>query len=209
MTVTETKKVKGHLLKVVLDDRKDVLIDIETAALQGVRAGACFSEDELTEIIEISDYTRAKSRALWYLDRCDHTEKGLYDKLIKAWFSPQASAKALAKLTELGLVDDDRFAKRYAARLFEANTSKRQIYYKLCEKGIGREMAKETVEALPDDETAQIRNLIEKKYKHKMKDKESIQKVYASLIRKGFSFAGVKSVLKEYEEELLYAFEDM
>lgn len=209
MTVTETKKEKGHLLRVAFDCREDVLIDIDTAALNGVRQGAELSESELKKIIGISDYTRAKSRALWYLDRSDHTEKALYDKLRKARFSEEVSAEVIAKLVDLGLIDDNRFAKRYSERLLEQNASKRQIYYKLCEKGINRDLAKETVDTLPQDETAQIKNVIEKKYKTKLKDKESVKKVYAALIRKGFSFGGVREVLKEYEEELLYTFEGM
>ena len=209
MLVTGTKKEKGHLLRIKFEDFEDVLIDKDVVALKGIKEGTVLSDGELNKIIELSDYTRAKSRALWYLDRSDHTEKGLYDKLVKARFSKETSAKVIAKLVELGLIDDDRFAKRYAERLFEANTSKRQIYYKLCEKGIGRDLAKATVSELPEDETEQIKNLIEKKYKSKMKDKESVKKVYASLIRKGFTFSGVKAVLKEYEEELLYTFEDM
>lgn len=209
MLVVATKKEKGHLLRIKFEDFEDVLIDKDVAALKGIKEGTVLSAGELDGILELSDYTRAKSRALWYLDRSDHTEKGLYDKLVKARFSKETSARVIAKLVELGLIDDNRFAKRYAERLFEANTSKRQIYYKLCEKGIGRDLAKETVAQLPEDETEQIKNLIEKKYKSRLKDKESVKKVYASLIRKGFTFSGVKAVLKEYEEELLYTFEDM
>lgn len=208
MTVIETKSEKGHLVRLKFDFGDDALVDKDTVALEGIREGSVLSEERLAEISEMSDYARAKSRALWYLDRSDHTEKGLYDKLIKARFSPKSSAKVIAKLVELGLIDDNRFAKRYSERLFEANTSKRQIYHKLCEKGISRDLAKETVLLLPEDETALIKNLIEKKYKTKLKDKESVKKVYAALIRKGFSFGAVKTVLKDYEEELLYTFED-
>ncbi|MBO4467691.1 MAG: regulatory protein RecX, partial [Clostridia bacterium] len=182
--------------------------DKDVAALKSIREETVLSDEQLSEIIELSDYTRAKSRALWYLDRSDHTEKQLYDKLIRARFSPRVCAKVIAKLKELGLIDDERFAKRYSERLFEANTSKRQILCKLYEKGVSRDLAKVTVCALPEDETALIRNLIEKKYKQKLKDKESVKKVYAALIRKGFSFSGVKEVLKDYEEELAYTFED-
>ena len=209
MTVTETIRERGHLLRIKFDNRADVLLDLDIASAQGLRRGVEISNEKLSEIIELSDFTRAKSRALWYLDRSDHTEKALYDKLIKAGFSKEISAKVIAKLIDLDLINDNRFAARFSERLFELNTSKRQIYYKLCEKGINRDLAKETVDGLPQDETGQIRNLIDKKYKTKLKDKESVKKVYASLIRKGFSFSSVREVLKEYEEELEYTLEGM
>lgn len=204
MTVTEITREKGHLNKIIFDDGTVSFVDIDVVSEECIRVGTKITEEKLKELKSLSDYVRAKSRVLWYLDRSDHTEKGLYDKLIKAKFSPEASAKVISNLVEYGLLDDNRYAKRYAERLFEANTSKRQIYYKLCEKGISRELAKETVDALPTDETEQIKALIEKKYKNKLNDKESVKKVYSALIRKGFSFGSVKDVLKNYEEELKY-----
>lgn len=204
MRVIEKKREKGHLVRIKFDNLREILIDIDVANNECINEDTEISDEKLNEIVELSDYTRAKSRALWYLDRSDYTEKGLYDKLIKAKFSPLISAKVISKLVEFNLLDDTRYAKRYSERLFESNTSKRQIYFKLCEKGISRELAKETLGLLPADETEQIKNLIEKKYKNKLKDKESVKKVYAALIRKGFSFASVKSVLKDFEEELQY-----
>lgn len=204
MTVTEIKKEKGHLNKIIFDDGTVSFVDIDVVSEECIRVGTAITKEKLQKVLSHSDFVRAKSRALWYLDRSDHTEKALYDKLTKAKFSQKASAEVIAKLVEYGLLDDNRYAKRYAERLFEANTSKRQIYYKLCEKGIPRELAKETVDALPTDETEQIKALIEKKYKNKLNDKESVKKVYAALIRKGFSFGSVKDVLKNYEEELRY-----
>ncbi|MCQ2450583.1 MAG: recombination regulator RecX [Clostridia bacterium] len=208
MRITERKREKGHLVRLKFDFGDDALIDLDIADSEGLRENTEISEEKLAQIKETSEYERAKSRALWYLDRADRTEKALYDKLVGARFDPKICARVLEKLVDLGLVDDRRYALNYSQRLFESNTSKRQIYYKLCEKGVPREIAKETVAQLPEDEAAQIRDLIEKKYKNKIKDKESIKKVYASLIRKGFSFGGVRAVLKEYEEELTYTFED-
>lgn len=204
MRVIEKKREKGHLVRIKFDNLSEILIDIDVANNECINEDTEISDEKLNEIVELSDYTRAKSRALWYLDRSDYTKKGLYDKLIKAKFSPLISAKVISKLVEFNLLDDARYAKRYSERLFESNISKRQIYFKLCEKGISRELAKETLGLLPADETEQIKNLIEKKYKNKLKDKESVKKVYAALIRKGFSFASVKSVLKDFEEELQY-----
>lgn len=208
MTVTDKTREKGHLYRLKFDFGDDVLLDLSVCDNALIKKGTVISQEELDLLADTSDYERAKSRALWYLDRGMLTEKGLFDKLIKAKFKKTSAAKVVARFKELELVDDVRFAEIYSQKLADANISSRQIFYKLLEKGIWKDLAKETLENLPVSEQTQIRNIIEKKYRNKLGDKESIRKVYAALIRKGFSFDGVKSVLKEYEDEINYYNED-
>ncbi len=204
ITVTEKKREKGHLYRFEFDFHDDVTLDITVADENGIKQGTVLSEEKLAELKTVSDYERAKQRALWYLDRSSLTEKGLFDKLKKAGFEQTACAKVLARFKELGLVDDDRFAAIYSEKLLSANTSKRQAYRKLCEKGLSREKANEVLNNTEFDETAAIKNIIEKKYASKLTDKQSVSKVYAALIRKGFSYNAVRDALKQYAEELLY-----
>ncbi len=201
MTVTGLKREKGHLVRISFSEFEDVLIDLDVANGVPVKQGTDISPEKIAELKEISDYERAKSRALWYLDRSDRTEKGLYEKLVTAKFDKKASAKVISRLKELGLIDDNRYAKRYAERLIESGISKREIYAKLSAKGISRELAKETVSSFENDEKESIKQLIEKKYKNKMTDKNSIAKVYSALVRKGFSYGDVSDVLRQYRDE--------
>ena len=46
-----------------------------------------------------------------------------------------------------------------------------------------------------------ILKLIEKKYAQKLGDKENYQKVYAALVRRGFSYGDVSRALKKYLED--------
>ena len=57
-----------------------------------------------------------------------------------------------------------------------------------------------------DDRAAADRfiSAFEKKYKNKLTDKKAKEKVFAALIRKGFSYGAVREVLKKYIEELEY-----
>ena len=208
MTVIDKKKEKGHLYRIKFDLCDDVLLDVSVCDNALIKKGTVISQEELDLLIETSDYERAKSRALWYLDRGMLTEKGLFDKLITAKFSKTSSAKVIARLKELGIIDDVRYAQIYSQKLIDANASKRQIYFKLCEKGVPKDLAKETAENIPLSEETQIKNLLEKKYKSKLSDKENIRKVYATLSRRGFSYSAIKSVLKTYEDEINFYFED-
>lgn len=206
MRIVSVNREKKHLVRVACDDGTVFSVDADLFSELSLSPDTVLTAERVAEITEESDYVRAKSRAFWYLDRADHTEKALFDKLIRAGFAPKSCAAVIARLKELGLLDDRRYALRFAERATAANLSRREIYAKLMQKGVPKTIVSETLEAaVPEDESAQIRALLEKKYKNRLSDREDVHKVYAALIRKGFSFGAVRDVLKQYSEELQYA----
>lgn len=205
MLILEIKPNRKHLTNILFDNGETVLLDNDTVYENCIKEGSELTEEKVKELKEDSDYRRAKSRALWYLDRMPLTEKALYEKLVKAGFSSSASAKVLAKLVELGLMDDYRYAENFAAFCAERNISKREIKQKMYLKGVPKEISEKVLENLDQSEEDQIKALIATKYKTKITAENGIQKVYAALIRKGFSFGAVKAALKQYSEELEYS----
>ncbi len=201
MQIVTLKKDKLHLTKVILDDGKEALIDNDVCADRCLKVGDSLIESSLEELLAESDYVRAKSRAVWYLDRADHTEKGLYDKLIRGGFKKESAAKVIARFIEVGLLDDRRFAENYAERLSCGNYSKREILQKLTLKGVPYSVAKEVLAGIDGDEQSKIKNLLEKKYQTKLQKQDGAQKVFAALLRKGFSYSQVREALKSYIEE--------
>ena len=202
MQINEVIRQKKHLVKVRLADGREIFLDSDFAAQNAIKAGYNVTEQKIDEWLRESDYVRAKSRALWFLDRADHSEKTLYEKLTRADISPEACARAIARLKELGLLDDVRYANRLAERLVEANVSKREAYVKMLAKGLPRDIVNAALEDIETDEAAQIGALISKKYRTKLENPENIPKVYAALVRKGFSYSAVREALKRYSEEL-------
>ena len=202
MQITEISRQRKHLVKVKLSCGKEFCLDSDFAAQSAIRVGQNTDEPTICKWLRESDYVRAKSRALWFLDRSDHSEKSLYDKLLRADISPEACARAIARLKEVGLLDDIRYAKRLAERLIEANVSKREAYAKMSAKGLPRDVINAALKETDADEGAQISVLLEKKYRTKLENPENIPKVYAALVRKGFSYGAVRDALKRYSEEL-------
>lgn len=201
MQIITLKKDRLHLTRLSFEDGNEALIDNDVCAENCLKVGSDLTESGLKELLEESDYRRAKSRAVWYLDRADHTEKGLYDKLLRGGFKKEAAAKVVARFIEVGLLDDYRFAKNYAERLESGNYSKREILQKLTLKGVPYAVAKEVLEDTDSDEQDKIKNLLEKKYQSKLQKEGGAQKVFAALVRKGFSYTQVREALKSYIEE--------
>ncbi|MBE6787832.1 MAG: regulatory protein RecX [Ruminococcaceae bacterium] len=199
MQIIDIKKDKLHLMKICLSDGSEFLIDKDVCYEKCLKKGV--EIENIEDLVFESDYKRAKSRAVWYLDRNDHTEKALFDKLVRAGFSKQACAKVIARYVEVGLLDDRRYAKNYAERLMEANVSKREAVQKMLTKGVAYDLAKEVLSETETDEQTQIKNLLEKKYRTKLGAQNGAQKVFAALVRKGFSYSAVREALKSYIEE--------
>lgn len=200
MQILNIQKDKLHLTKISLSNGEEVLIDNDVCRDNYLKKGDEISEEKLNALVFQSQYQRAKSRAVWYLDRKDRTAKDLYNKLCLAGFDKKAVAKVIARLQEVGLIDDRRFAENYASRLMEGNVSKREALQKMLQKGVPYDMAKDVLAECDSDEGAQIEALINKKYRTKLMVDGGKEKVYAALIRKGFSYEAVKNALKNYIE---------
>lgn len=205
MFIFEIKKDKKHLSKIVLSNGEELLIDSDLCIEKGLSVNDETDAEFVKQLKEESEFKRAKSRALWHLDRMDYTENALYQKLTRAGFDKKTSASVIAWCVEFGLVDDRRYAERYAVRCYESNISKREAIQKMHMKGLSFELSKEVWEEMDTDEESQLAALIEKKYAYKLTQENGTQKVFASLIRKGFSFSAVKTALKKYSEEIEFS----
>lgn len=202
MKITEIKKDKKHTVKVSFDCGKAFNFDLDYFNGICLHEGDQIDESQLNAHLKESDYIRAKSRGIWFLDRADYSEKTLYEKIVAGGISAAAAARAVARLKELGLLDDVRLCSRLAERMSEANISKREAYAKLYQKGIPTDVIKSVLEETNFDEASQIEAVIQKKYRNKLSDKDSIQKVYAALVRRGFSYASVREQIKKYTQEI-------
>ena len=205
MLVTEVQKQKKHLTKLLFDNGEEAFLDNDICINYSLKPETQISEEELNRLKYESEYVRAKSRALWYLDRADRTEKGMYEKLVGAGFDRKASAAVVGRFVEVGLIDDRRFAENFAEKCRDANISNREGIRKMLLKGVPYDIAKEVFSETEIDEEEQVRAVIEKKYARKLTQENGVQRVYAALVRKGFSFSAVRNALKKYSEELEYS----
>lgn len=205
MIISKILPQKGHIFKIYFSDGSITELDKDICLQQGLSENDHIEIETLKELEYLSSYKLAKSRALWYLDRQDYTEKKLYEKLLQKGFQKKTCAEVLARLVEIGAVNDRRYAERYAEKLLEANVSKREALQKMLVRGVPIDLAKEVLCDFAVDEEDQIYSLIEKKYATKLQGENGYQKVFAALARKGFSFSAIKSVLKKITEDIEFS----
>ena len=98
-------------------------------------------------------------------------------------------------------MDDRRYGERLAEKLTSVGNSKRASLQKMYAKGLPYDLCKELLEEAEVDEEASLLRLIENKYATKLINKENYPKVYAALVRRGFSYSAVSTALKKYCSE--------
>lgn len=148
-------------------------------------------------------HIEARKKALRLLEQMDRTEKGLYDRLLRAGFSSELAADAVAYVKDYGYVDDIRYARNYI--LYRIHDKSRQkIFQELQQKGVSRQTiqyAWEEAESqeLPD-ERAVLRRTIEKKYEPGSRlDEKAMRRLFGYLARRGFHSGDIFSVLEELD----------
>lgn len=101
-----------------------------------------------------SESIRAKERGLALLARASHSRLGLERKLLSKGFSTAAVGSAIARIAELGYLDDRAFAEAWVrSRLASRREGWKSLYRGLLRRGIGKRMAEEAVDGqYPEEE---------------------------------------------------------
>ncbi len=196
MKVTEILRRRGHILEVRFDDGTYINLDKSFFETLSLKAGDEISEDAANDLEDRSDFLRCKNRAFYYLSNSSISEKNLRAKLLKTGFAPWCVEETVKRCKELGYINDESYALRLKEKCDENNLSNRATKEKLITSGISSERAKEICIYDSLFEQEKIRNLLNSKYKNKLYETEGVRKVTNSLIRSGFLFSDINSVMK-------------
>lgn len=200
MQITAVEPRKKGLSALYIDGEFVMKLDTEVLLSHRFDAGREIDDETLHECIQASDRKRCKDKAMWLISYRDHSRRELFDKLKKD-YSEESCETALARLEELGLIDDSRYARRYAADLFNIkHLSERGVRQKLYEKGIDRDLIDEVLGEFSVDEDEQIRSIIDKKYARSLTDDKGRRRCANALARMGYSYSTIRSVMNEYTE---------
>ena len=200
MKITEIRPRRKGLSALFIDGEFAMALDTQTLLEQRIDVGRELDDEELHGLITLSNERRAKEKALWLISYRSHSKKELRDK-IRRTCDAEAADKAVERMEELGLVNDEDFARRYAEQLlYGKRLSKRAAFYELRRKGIDQATAEEALAELDVDVHEQIRALIEKKYRN-INDEKIRRRAVAALQRLGYGWEDIKAVLEEYADD--------
>ncbi|MDR1024115.1 MAG: recombination regulator RecX [Treponema sp.] len=156
--------------------------------------GAEISPDEEESFRFASSCLRGERAALRLVSRAEQTSFGLQRKLEKAGYSPSCVKAVLARLQELNIVDDSRYAQIWLqARLTRHAEGPRRLLAALRSRGISRQAAGTALEAVlnPAAEKVLLDNFLKKK-----RLPEDTSRITAILKQAGFS----PDLIRDYRE---------
>lgn len=163
----------------------------------GIRIGREYTEAGLEELLQAAVLDKANMRALDYLARRPRSEWEVRDYLKRKEYDSPIIDTTLNKLSEYGYIDDVKFAQSWiTSRRMLKPTSLRRLQQELMQKHVSRDVIAQALETDEGDEKSALRELVEKKRQQTRYQDD--QKLIAYLLRQGFNYGDIKTVL--YEE---------
>lgn len=200
MLITAVKPRRKGLSALFIDGEFAMELDTRTLLENRFDVGREIAEEDLEKIIDLSNERRAKEKALWLISYRDHSKKELTEK-IRRTCDGDAAEKAVERMEELGLVDDEAYARQYVRKLLlQKKMTKRVAVFELSRKGIDRETAAAVLDEIDVDYKENIRDIIEKKYRN-ITDEKTKRRAVAALQRLGYGWDDINAVLRGFEDD--------
>lgn len=206
--ILSVKKGNANKIHIFVDDEYRATVDSDYWYSEKYRNLKEINEEELTELLDEVSFRRAYNKGLDFLSRRPYGTQELIKKLCEKGHEKHAAEKACERMTELGLLNDEEFARILANELLERkNYSLKRIKQELIFKGIDREIAENTVDTLDNDAQSRIIIIVKKKYINKLGDEKGKKRTVDALMRLGYSYSDIKNALNtllEFDEEEFY-----
>ncbi len=201
MILTDIQMTKRGRYSLFVDGEFLFSVHPEVFIACGIVAGQVVTVEQLEGIRLESEGRTAKEQALNLLSHSAKTSGQLYEKLCKK-SDPQAAAEAVQRMQELGLVDDEDYARRFASdRQNLKGYGKRRIVAELKRRGLTDEVIETACEGEWEDEQERLRELVERRHTPLPDDPKKRSALVAKLMRMGYEYETIRQVLRLYDED--------
>lgn len=197
MMLSAAEPRRKNLTALYIDGEFAVSVDTETFLKSGLRPGSELDDDALRELIRASDARRAEEKALFLLGYSARSKKDLADRIARS--APrEAAEKAAQHMEDLGLVNDEEYARAYAQELFgRRGYAASRVVRELQRRGVGRELAERAAEEFAPDPVGKIREIADRRYSAALGDEKGRRRCIAALQRLGYRWDDIRTALKE------------
>jgi regulatory protein len=145
---------------------------------------------------------KAKDYAMYLLSASAKTRGQLEEKLLGKSYPEDVVSEALDRLTEVGLIDDEAYARAFVSSRHEVRgLSASAIRRELQRKGVDKEIADEAVTSIDsDDEWERAYDLVARKAKsmHRLDKDTKVRRLVSMLARKGYGGGIAYGVVKQF-----------
>ena len=198
MKLTAVRMTKWGRVALYGDDEFLLSMHPDVFAASGLSVGSEIDGERLAGLAAEAELKKAKERAFSMLSGREYTSSQLRDRLARQ-VDPEAAGQAVERMEELGLVDDDGYAERYARELSERkHYGLLRIRQELRQKGLSAEQIEWAVSLLDADPQEQMLEVLEKKYSAAPEDEAVKRRAYNALLRLGHRPSDVRRALARF-----------
>lgn len=209
------KAGKGEKIHLSLDGEYIATVNADYWFTCGIKSGSEVSPEQLEELLAESARRKMMNKALDLLSMRDYSRRELSDKLVtKAWEKKeqkdmdlgslkQQASDICDRLEELGLLNEERFARSYVDELLRRkHLSKSGLKTALIQKGVQRDIIETVLEEVEVDPVEQVRELLATKFKNRdFSDEKQKTRTVNALLRLGYRYNEIHAAMGEWLED--------
>lgn len=215
VTKLSSQKKDSSRVNMYIDDEFFCGLSLDSVSKFNIYDGKEIDAEELEEILFEELKSRFSQRALSYVSKTIKTEfqlrrylrtlsikkRGTWYKDIEKEQLGRIFNEVIEKLNEYGYINDEQFAEQFIlSRIKNKPRGKIILVSELMSKGVNKEIAREKVDELVEDEYEVLKRTYEKKFKEEnitIRDRKKID----FLKRKGFSWDLIEKLIKNESEK--------
>lgn len=198
-------------VNVFIDGKYRFSLDITQVAELGIKNGSEYTEEELVELENESQFGKLYTRSLEYALIRPRSQREMRDYLyrktrdsrtktgdIKKGVSKELTERVFNRLFEKGYIDDMKFASFWVEnRNVRKGSSMRKLQMELRGKGVDVAIVEQVLASTDRADTDELQKIIAKKASRY----DDVQKLTAYLVRQGFHYDDVKEALSRSDDE--------
>ena len=203
------KAGKGEKIHLSLDGEYIATVNADYWFTCGIKSGSEVTPQQLEELLAESARRKMMNKALDLLSMRDYSRRELSDKLVtKAWEKKeqkdmdlgslkQQASDICDRLEELGLLNEERFARSYVDELLRRkHLSKSGLKTALIQKGVQRDIIETVLEDVEVDPVEQVRELLATKFKNRdLSDEKQKTRTVNALLRLGYRYGEINAAM--------------
>ena len=187
-------------MHIYIDGEYRLTADCDFVFTCGFDNNSDISDEELTFLTDEVNSRRAFLKACDLLSFRDHSSRELLTKLRQKGYG-EGAEQAVEKLMEEGYVDDERFARAYAAELVRVkHFGRRRIVTELLKKGIDPSLARDIADETEVDED-EILVALKRKYGRCLDTEKGVRRAVNGLAAMGYGYSEIKQAIETIKEE--------
>ena len=208
-TITRLAQQKrdAERVSVFIDDDFAFGLALDLVIKAGLRKGQDLTVEEQQALLDDEERLKAKAAALDYIAYKARTEHEVRQKLQRKGFAEPIADEAVARMRELGYLDDTDYARAYArGRLNGRGHGPHRIRSDLFRRGVARSIIDTVLDDLtePDDLRETALRHGRKRWRRLQREEDPYKrrkKLSDFLMRRGFDFDLIREVTATLEAE--------